>query len=122
MKHSMPRTTNLSGRRMSRLLLLLAALLGSTYAFPCIDSVSSQPALIRPLTGIIMLSLARGAHAWEVIFGGCTFSLGTEQELLRQGSCSTQRGTLDLGGAAVSPEKKIASLPLGVFDNMGSMT
>jgi len=125
MKHSMPRKVNLSGRHMSRLLVLLAALLGSTYAFPWIDTVSSQPALIRPLTGIIMLSLARSAHAaWSVIFGDCTFTLGAEQELLRQGSCSTQGGTLDLkgtewGNGGLSPS--IKSLPLGVFDNMGSL-
>lgn len=47
-KH-MPRKTHCCGRHMSRLLLVLVVLLGPTHAFPWIDVVSSQPALMGPL-------------------------------------------------------------------------
>ena len=66
--------------------------------------------------GALLLAHPPGAVAWEVAFGGCSFSRGSSQELVRTGACASQYGILSLYG------KGIASLPAGVFDDMGGVT
>ena len=73
-----------------------------------------RPANKAALAGAVLLSFPRSVDAWSVSHGGCTFSDGPDQELLRAGSCSAQSGTLWLN----SRNPKIKSLSAGVFDDM----
>ena len=65
-------------------------------------------------TAALVLSRPPAALAWSLWFGCCFFSDGPAQELVRTGSCANQK---DIWLNERSP--KIASLPAGVFDNMG---
>ena len=80
------------------------------------------------LAAALVLSRPPAALAWSVTFGGCSFSDGPAQELVRTGSCASQSGTLQLCGASSTValgcparSNKIESLPAGVFDDMGAV-
>ena len=69
------------------------------------------------LAADLVLSRPPAALAWSVTFGGCSFSDGPAQELVRTGSCASQSGWLYLS----YKDPKIASLPAGVFADMGAV-
>jgi len=89
-------------------------------AAPRLESEVLQRCLLSltPLVaGAVFLSLLPRAHAWEMNFGGCTFS-GPDDggALVRSGSCSEEGGGLDLS------IKGITTVPADAFADMDSLT
>jgi len=63
----------------------------------------------------VLLASLSPARAWQVSFGGCTFSDGPGGALARSGSCPGQSGRLRLNS------KAITSVPAGTFANMSAL-